>query len=136
MRALELIDPELQAEYFRRATVMNERDVEMATQVLVGDVVAEDGGSVLLAELGKAKGWKTVARSDLLEGLLSLVQDGTVQFGKRLVQIEENSANGPGSICLTFKDGTKATADVLIGYDGVHSTTRSMCFSAFGLMII
>jgi salicylate hydroxylase len=31
MRALELIDPELQAEYFQQATLMNERDMEMVT---------------------------------------------------------------------------------------------------------
>lgn len=134
MRALELIDPELQAEYFRRATVMNERDVEMATQVLVGDAVAEDGKSVLLAELGKAKGRKTVARSDLLEGLLSLVPKGVVKFGKRLVQIEERSttdnATELGSIFLTFKDGTTATADVLIGCDGVHSVIRKYLLGA------
>ncbi|KAF2099287.1 FAD/NAD(P)-binding domain-containing protein [Rhizodiscina lignyota] len=127
MRALELIDPELQAEYYRRATVMTERDVEMATRVLVGDAVAEDGGDVLLAELGKAKGRKTVARSDLLDGLLSLVPEGVVRFGKRLVQISEapteNDAQA-GSITLTFKDGTTAKADVLIGCDGVHSATR------------
>ncbi|CZR60119.1 uncharacterized protein PAC_10014 [Phialocephala subalpina] len=134
MRALELIDPELPAEYFRRATVMNERDVEMATQVLVGDAVAEDGKSVLLAELGKAKGRKTVARSDLLEGLLSLVPKGVVKFGERLVQIEERSttdnATELGSIFLTFKDGTTATADVLIGCDGVHSVIRKYLLGA------
>lgn len=127
LRALELIDPELQAEYFRRATVMNERDVEMATQVLVGDAVAEDGRSILLAELGRAKGRKTVARSDLLEGLLSLVPEGVVKFGKRLVQIEETSTTdgtADRKIFLNFKDGTKATADVLIGCDGVHSVIR------------
>lgn len=44
MRGLEIIDPELKDEYFRRATLMNERDVEMATQVLLGDAVADDGG--------------------------------------------------------------------------------------------
>ncbi|KUJ08217.1 FAD/NAD(P)-binding domain-containing protein [Mollisia scopiformis] len=133
MRALELIDPELQAEYFRRATVMNERDVEMATQVLVGDAVAEDGGSVLLAELGKAKGRKTVARSDLLEGLLSLIPGGVVKFGKRLAQIEEKSTNGAigaTNISLTFKDGTTATADVVIGCDGVHSVIRKYLLGA------
>jgi salicylate hydroxylase len=134
LRALELIDPELQAEYFRRATVMNERDVEMATQVLVGDALAEDGGSVLLAELGRAKGRKTVARSDLLEGLLSLLPKGMVNFGKRIIQIEErltteNTAE-PGSISLTFRDGTTATADVLIGCDGVHSVIRKYLLGA------
>jgi salicylate hydroxylase len=139
MRALELIDPELQAEYFRRATVMNERDVEMATQVLVGDAVAEDGSSMLLAELGRAKGRKTVARSDFLEGLLSLVPEGVVKFGKRLAQIEETQTMGkavePGGISLLFKDGTTATADVLIGCDGVHSVTRKYLLGADHLAV-
>lgn len=45
---------------------MSERDVEMATQVLVGDGVDEHGRPVLLAELGKARGRKTVARCDLM----------------------------------------------------------------------
>ena len=134
MRGLELIDPELLAEYFRRATVMNERDIEMATQVLVGDVQSEDGQPVLLAELGRAKGRKTVARSDLLEGLLSLVPEGVVKSGKRLVQIEERSpkdnAAELGKIILTFKDGTTATADVLISCDGVHSVTRKYLLGA------
>jgi salicylate hydroxylase len=134
MRALELIDPELQAEYFRRATLMSERDVEVATQVLIGDSVAEDGESPLLAELGRAKGRKTLARSDLLEGLLSLVPEGIVKFGKRLVTVEESSPTDnvakPGSISLTFKDGSTATADVLIGCDGVHSVIRKYLLGA------
>lgn len=131
MRALELIDPELQAEYFRRATVMNERDVEMATQVLVGDEVAADGKPVLLAELGRAKGRKTIARSDFLEGLLSLVPQDVVNFGKRLVQIEERrNLAEPGSIFLSFKDGTTATADVVLACDGVHSIIRKYLLGA------
>jgi salicylate hydroxylase len=131
MRALELIDPELQAEYFRRATVMSERDVEMATQVLVGDEVAENGKPILLAELGRAKGRKTIARSDLLEGLLSLVPQGVVKFGKRLDQIDERgSAAKPDSILLSFKDGTTATADIVLACDGVHSITRKYLLGA------
>jgi salicylate hydroxylase len=124
MRGMELIDPELQAEYFRRATVMTERDVEMATQVLVGD--AADSEPVLLAELGRAKGRKTIARSDLLEGLLSLVPEGVVKFGKKLDKIVETSTAGKSEgIELTFKDGSMAKTDVLIGSDGVHNVVRT-----------
>ncbi|KAH7410707.1 hypothetical protein BKA64DRAFT_731536 [Cadophora sp. MPI-SDFR-AT-0126] len=145
MRALALIDPELQAEYFRRATLsmlfyraitpsiecimtVNERDVEMATQVLLGDRAAEDGKPLLLAELGKAKGRKTVARCDLLEGFLSLVPEGVVKIGKRLERIEE----GPESkgFSLTFKDESVERADVIIGCDGVHSVVRKHLLGA------
>lgn len=134
MRALMLIDPELHAEYFRRATLMSERDVEMATQVLVGDSVTDDGQSILLAELGRAKGRKTIARSDLLEGLYSLVPSGIVKLGKRLTQIEDGSIKeaqlNSENIKLTFSDGTTALADVLMGCDGVHSITREYLLGA------
>ena len=81
MRALALIDRELHAEYFRRATLMSERDVEMATQVLVGDRLERgrrDGDGevekqVLFAELGKARGGKTVARCDLMSTCRALL---------------------------------------------------------------
>ncbi|KAK0120152.1 hypothetical protein ONS95_011559 [Cadophora gregata] len=127
MRALALIDPELQAEYFRRATLMSERDVEMATHVLVADGVGgEEGRPVLLAELGKARGRKTVARCDLLEGFLSLAPEGVVKLGKRLENIEEDEQG----ISLTFKDGSTAKADVVIGCDGVHSIVRKYLLGA------
>jgi salicylate hydroxylase len=92
--------------------------------VLVGDSVAEDREFVLLAELGRAKGRKTVARSDFLEGLLGLVPGGIVKGGKRFVGIEESKAGESRGIHLTFKDGTTASADVVIGCDGVHSVIR------------
>jgi len=75
MRALALIDPDLRAEYFRRVTLLSERDVEVATQVLAGDRLeggSGDGEPVLLAELGKARGKKTVARCDLVSNSRAL----------------------------------------------------------------
>lgn len=120
IRALHLIDPELHDEYFRRATDIGDRDKEIATQVMVGD----SDELTLLAELGKAKGRKAVARGDLLEGLLSLAPEGMVRFGKRLAKVEERTPAEGESILLQFKDGSTATADVLIGCDGVHSVVR------------
>jgi 2-polyprenyl-6-methoxyphenol hydroxylase-like FAD-dependent oxidoreductase len=45
-----------------------------------------------------------------------------IEYGKRLIEVEE----APDSITAVFDDGTTATADMLIGADGVHSTVRSM----------
>jgi 2-polyprenyl-6-methoxyphenol hydroxylase-like FAD-dependent oxidoreductase len=45
-----------------------------------------------------------------------------VAYGKRLVGVEE----GPDSVSAKFEDGSSASADVLIGADGIHSVVRSL----------
>jgi FAD-dependent urate hydroxylase len=44
-----------------------------------------------------------------------------IHFGKRLVDIEET----PGSVTAIFQDGSRETADILIGADGIHSAVRT-----------
>jgi FAD-dependent urate hydroxylase len=46
-----------------------------------------------------------------------------VEFGKRLV---DAAAAPGGGVVARFDDGTTATADLLVGADGVHSVTRRM----------
>ncbi|WP_067701782.1 FAD-dependent monooxygenase [Nocardia jejuensis] len=46
----------------------------------------------------------------------------TFEYNKRLVSVEENS----DSVTAVFADGSTATADVLIGADGIRSTVRSL----------
>ena len=43
-------------------------------------------------------------------------------YGKRLIGVEE----GPSGVTARFADGSTATADVLIGADGVRSTVRKL----------
>jgi salicylate hydroxylase len=126
MRALENIDKALHNEYFARATLMADREKELATTVLIGDEV--EGEEKILAELGKAKGRKTVARADLLEGLYSLLPKDVVHFGWRLNRIEEE--DGSGEIALAFDNGKTARTDVLISADGIHSVTRKYLLGA------
>lgn len=124
MRGLTNIDQALHDEYFARATLMAEREKELATTVLIGDEV--EGEENILAELGKAKGRKTVARADLLEGLYSLLPKDVVRFGWRLSRIEEDG----GEITLTFDNGATVQTDVLISADGIHSVTRKYLLGA------
>lgn len=124
MRGLINIDQALHDEYFARATLMADREKELATTVLIGDEV--EGEENILAELGKAKGRKTVARADLLEGLYSLLPKDVVRFGWRLSRIEEDG----GEIALAFDNGATVRADVLISADGIHSVTRKYLLGA------
>lgn len=48
--------------------------------------------------------------------------------GKKLQNIEVTSQ---GDVVATFQDGTNASADILIGSDGVHSRTRQIIDPAF-----
>jgi len=64
----------------------------------------------------------TVHRGDLHALQISAVQAGTLHFGKRLKALDDN-----GSIVnLQFDDGTSATADIVIGADGINSKVREV----------
>jgi salicylate hydroxylase len=66
----------------------------------------------------------TVHRAQFLDALVKLVPSGWAHFDKRLVNIEDKTAEG-GSLFLNFKDGTTVEADSIIGADGIHSHTRA-----------
>ncbi|RMY74390.1 hypothetical protein D0863_03270 [Hortaea werneckii] len=117
IKAMALIGEEVKQTYFNKALFMGEEDKEMSTEVILAQ--GPNQGE-LVAELGKAKGRKTVARSALLDGLLELVPKENISFGKRLESIDESDAG----VRLKFKDGSEAKADCMIGADGIHSLTR------------
>jgi salicylate hydroxylase/6-hydroxynicotinate 3-monooxygenase len=54
------------------------------------------------------------------------VPAGVINRGKKLVGLEQHA----GGVSLSFADGTTATADMLIGADGVHSKVREKLFGA------
>lgn len=119
IKGMDLIGPQVKKAYFDKAlTMAAEADEEMSTKVTIA---SGPNTGALVAELGKAKGRKTVARSDLLAGLMELVPKDKLSFGKRLESIKERDDQ---TIDLTFKDGTFAHADAVIGCDGVHSVVR------------
>lgn len=149
IKAMSLIGPELRCAYFDKALVMaDDKDTEMATEVILAH--GESRGT-RVAELGRAKGRMSIARSDLLDGFWELLPKDTVVFGKKLASISttitttatetpdstQPPANGQSQgqggrkmVQIEFEDGTTAEADVLIGADGVHSLTRSYLLGA------
>lgn len=130
IKAMTLIGPELRVAYFNKALAMAaDKDTEMATEVILAH--GENKGTQV-AELGRAKGRMSIARSDLLDGFYELLPKETVVFGKKLASIETQSRmnESGGMVQIAFTDGTTAEADVLIGADGVHSLTRSHLLGA------
>lgn len=124
IKAMALIGDEVRQAYFDSALNMGEEDMELATQVILahgphsGDVVAE---------LGRAKGRKTVARYELMKAFQKLLPADRVQFGKRAEGIQELDDD---TLRIRFTDGSEATADCVLGGDGVHSITRGYILGA------
>jgi len=65
-------------------------------------------------------------RGDLHAALASIVPAGCVRLGHKLVGLDP-SRDG---IRLSFADGSAASADAVVGADGVHSVVRDILFGA------
>jgi 6-hydroxynicotinate 3-monooxygenase len=88
-----------------------------------------DDGSVLFElPLGKSgeerygAPYITVHRGDLHAAIISTIQPGTVQFGKKLVKVDRRA----DKLQLGFSDGSTDEFDALVGADGVNSCVRQV----------
>lgn len=90
---------------------------------------AEDEDKALLFRTpnNKLLFWGCV-RSQFLLGLAALLPEGSVQFRKQLVSYDDDDDSA--NVILHFDDGTTAEANVLLGCDGIHSTTRKVLLGA------
>lgn len=64
-----------------------------------------------------------ITRGDALKGVIAAVEKQeniSITCGKRTVKIDETADN----VTLTFEDGDSASADLLMGCDGIHSVVR------------
>lgn len=88
---------------------------------------AEDESKALLFRTPNNKlcFWGCV-RSQFLKEMAALLPENSAFFGKQLLTYDDNEENG--KVVLHFEDGTSATADVVLGCDGVHSSTRKTMF--------
>ncbi|NNC63574.1 MAG: NAD(P)-binding protein [Gammaproteobacteria bacterium] len=59
-------------------------------------------------------------RADLTDALASAIPEGSLRLGKKLAGLDQDGSE----VTLRFEDGTSATADAVIGADGVHSLVR------------
>jgi 2-polyprenyl-6-methoxyphenol hydroxylase-like FAD-dependent oxidoreductase len=67
---------------------------------------------------------RVIWRAELYRVLhdLAVAQGIRIEYGKRLVDVDDT----PTGITARFADGTTASADVLIGADGIRSTVRTL----------
>lgn len=57
-------------------------------------------------------------RTALQSALLAHIKPGVIQLSKKLAKIVDKGTEG---VELSFKDGTVATADLVVGADGIRS---------------
>ena len=69
--------------------------------------------------------YKSLHRADFLDVLLAHTPaTHRTHFGKRLASYEETGAG----VALAFADGARATCDLLVGADGIHSAVRTQLY--------
>ena len=81
-------------------------------------------GEFARREYGAA--YVTVHRGDMHDLQINSIAPGSVQFGKKLETIVDEG----DQVRLTFTDGSQATADIVIGADGIHSKIREELLGA------
>ena len=67
----------------------------------------------------------TAHRADLLDAVRRAVPAGSIRLGRRCVALDPADQDGGPRPALTFEDGERVEADVVIGADGIHSTVRA-----------
>lgn len=129
-RTMPLIDPQIRRIYDSLITTHAdspgyERFRETWFEVVWATGDEEKSGEVLLDLKALPSGQTTVRRADFLDALVSLVPPEIAHFGKRLVNLEEKS----DGVEMRFEDGTTATADVVVGCDGIRSKVKESMIS-------
>ena len=91
--------------------------------------VPEEGPDLMQVarEAGEIPYYYQIHRADLHAILVAAVMAGdpeTIALGKRLVDVDQDAT----SATAVFRDGTRATGDVLLGADGINSRVRACLF--------
>lgn len=98
--------------------------VRAIAQPITRTAMAVGGKRIDLPGLSGIEPQQVVQRGELHRVLRELAEDAGVRFeyGKRLVGVEE----GEDRVSARFAEGSTATADILVGADGVRSTVRKL----------
>lgn len=91
------------------------------------DVQNGDKQQAIAFSISNSLGQNGVHRARFLDEMVKLLPEGIAKFGKRLSTLSENDQ---GRIVMSFEDGTSASADAVIGCDGIKSRVRQILFGA------
>lgn len=99
------------------------------TQVECGRYVDTDGNT-LHEEHGERFGFRQgdeveIVRGDLVDILMHLITDVPCHFDKSIASMNQTD----DGISVNFKDGSTENYDLVIGADGIHSSTRRLAFA-------
>lgn len=105
-----------------------EKICAMRTQVELGQYVDAEG-NILHEEKGERFSFRQgedveINRGDLVEILKDAIKDVPCHFNQMINSIQQND----DEVKVQFKDGRTEHYDLVIGADGLHSTTRRMVF--------
>ncbi|MBS0585185.1 MAG: tetracycline destructase [Verrucomicrobia bacterium] len=105
-----------------------EKICNMRTQIEFGRYM-DAGDNILHEEKGERFGFRQdeeveILRGDLIEILIGALECVPCHFNQLIDKIEQNDDN----VKVHFKDGRIEHYDLVIGADGMHSTTRRMVF--------
>nr|POE49052.1 6-methylsalicylic acid decarboxylase ata [Quercus suber] len=67
-----------------------------------------------------------VSRPKLLQAFLAGIPGKHLHTAKKLLRVEQSRAVPQDKMTLFFDDGSTATADAVVGVDGIHSTVRKI----------
>lgn len=86
-------------------------------------------GNKIHDEVGERSGFRQedeleLARGDLVNILMACIGDVPCHFNQSIAQIQQDN----DKVDVTFNDGHSETFDLLIGADGLHSSTRRLVF--------
>ena len=106
-----------------------EKICDMRTQLETGYYV-DANGNIVLKEQGEKFGFRQgeeveIVRGDLVEILMQSIKDIPCYFSQAIDRIEQYDE----TVKVTFKNGRTENYDLIIGADGVHSSTRGIIFA-------
>lgn len=123
-RAMAALNPKVLATFKRLANPNGEDYFRWIDGYETGDLIYQ-------LHVGK-DGFQGGLRSTFLEGWAKLIPPTAVHFNKQLDSITEPNTPDSSKLQLHFTDGTTATADAIIGCDGIHSRVRQLLFPTSG----
>jgi salicylate hydroxylase len=121
--AMALIDPAIR-DAFRRLATKNGFEEEEETWINFRSGFGEPAMIAKVQTCDREKtGLSSVHRARFLDELAALIPKDIAHFGKRLLSFKSEES---GMMTLVFEDGETATADALVGADGVRSRVRQL----------